>query len=702
MKETYRRKLLLTLFSLTSMASAPGWTWADGDLARQLDSSPAYASLSLFRQPASKSGARSSTPAPEGEPGTTSDNKEAEPPPLADFVPISELVREPGVWDVAKPRDFLSVDEKEVEPSILRRAIDGADLQPAPGEEGPITQALLRLPFFPTLGFAGPSGVLPSEQQMTSDFVPIEDRWRIGFPLWDRYGKGQPYLNDYPYEIGHWWDPYNQNVVKGDYSVIGQNTFMNFSVASISLFEGREVPTATTPFESTAHANQEEFFGNPNQFFYPQFIRLQLDVFHGDTSFKPVDWMVRVAPVFNLNTLDVEELAVVNPNVLNGTTRIRNWNILQEWFLETKLTDTSPYYDFISARAGSQFFNADFRGLLFFDTNLGIRLFGTRNANRDQFNVILFDQVEKDTNSELNTFETDRNQNTLIANYYHQDFLVPGYTAQFSGTFNHDSGNFKFDNNNFLVRPDPTGVFQQHEVNTFYLGWTGDGHFGRYNVNNAFYWALGRDTLNPLSGQDLFINAQMAALEVSYDRDYIRFRSSVFWSSGDHNINDDVGRGFDTIFDNPNFVGGQFSYWQRQAVRLLGVNLVNRFSLVPDLRSSKIQGQPNFVNPGIFIINAGFDVELTPQWRIINNYNCLWFDTTKVIEQYVFQNNIDDHIGFDLSLGTEYRPFLNNNVIITGGISTLLPGAGFRQLYASLDGDVDPLVAAFMQMTLLY
>ena len=28
----------------------------------------------------------------------------------------------------------------------------------------------------------------------------------------------------------------------------------------------------------------------------------------------------------------------------------------------------------------------------------------------------------------------------------------------------------------------------------------------------------------------------------------------------------------------------------------------------------------------------------------------------------------------------EYRPFLNNNVILKGGISTLLPGQGFRDL----------------------
>ena len=61
------------------------------------------------------------------------------------------------------------------------------------------------------------------------------------------------------------------------------------------------------------------------------------------------------------------------------------------------------------------------------DTNRGVRLFGTNNANRDQYNLVFFDQTEKNTNSLLNTFK-DRHQNTVIANYYRQDFLTEGYT----------------------------------------------------------------------------------------------------------------------------------------------------------------------------------------------------------------------------------------------------------------------------------
>jgi hypothetical protein len=548
-------------------------------------------------------------------------------------------------------------------------------------------------------GFTGKSSVLSEEVQTGPNFVPRPDRWRIGFPEWDRYGKGHPCGDDYPYKPGHWWDPYNQNVLKGDYPIIGQHTFFVLSASLFSVVEPRLIPTATTPFESTSRAFEEQFFGSPNQYSNLNFLSLGLDLFHGDGSFRPVDWRVKLTPVFNVNYLAVDELAVVNPDVTRGTTRIRDWFALNEWFAETKLADLSPDYDFVSLRAGAQPFTSDFRGFIFSDINRGVRLFGTQNANRQQFNLVYFRQLEKETNSGLNTFH-DRHQDVVMANYYIQDFVFPGYTTQFNAVYNHDAPTFKFDNNNVLVRPDPVGVFQPHGLDVVYLGWTGEGHINRLNISHAFYWALGRDSLNPLANQAQDISAQMAALELSYDRDWMRFRTSFFWASGDENINNRHATGFDAIFDNPNFAGGEFSYWQRQSIRLFGVNLVNRGSLLPDLRSSKIQGQSNFVNPGLYLANAGVDFDVTPKWRVITNANFLWFDSVNVLRQFVFQEQINQYIGADLSMGVEYRPLLSNNIILKAGVSTLIPGRGFSDLFDNLNGHVNPLFAAFAEIAL--
>lgn len=588
-------------------------------------------------------------------------------------------------------------------PSILRRpigeppAVEAESARPDPYGFQPIFAE----PFDPPLGYAGPSGILPRENQETAHFVPVEDRWRLGFPDWNRAETPVKKDEDRPYMIGHWWDPYNQNVLKGDYPILGQHTFLNLTAFTRAIMEGRQVPTPANGFDSTARPFEEQAFGRPNQFFYTQYFGFAVDLFHGDAGYKPVDWRVKFTPIFNVNQLDVEELGVVSPDVRKGTTRGRTWTALEDWFLEAKLLDLSPDYDFLSARVGSQPFISDFRGFLFSDTNRAVRLFGTQFSNRDQFNLIYFRQLEKDTNSFLNTFH-DRHQNIVMANYFHQDCLFPGYTVEGIFAYNNDQPTFIFDKNGFLVRPDPVGVAKPHELNVFYLGWGGNGHIERFNLTHFFYWALGHDTLNPLANQEQDINAQMFAAELSYDRDWARFRTSFFWASGDRNISNSHATGFDAIIDNPNFAGGEFSYWQRQQIKLLGVNLVQRESLLPDLRSSKFQGQSNFVNPGLFLYNLGVDFDLTPKLKMVNNLNFLWFAETEVLKQFVFQDKLSDWIGADLSVGFEYRPLLNNNVMVTFGVSSLLPGEGFKDIYNNSNGSVSPLVAGFLDLKLTY
>lgn len=585
--------------------------------------------------------------------------------------------------------------------SPVQRPIDS--LPPMIPRAEPDAPPFFLQPVDAPLGYSGKSSVTPFDEQDPGDphFVPMPDRWRIGFPDWDRYDKKHPIADDYPYKKGHWWDPYNQNVLKGDYPIIGQNTFLVLTADWLSITEARQTPVATTPFESTVNPNGQEFFGSPNQFFASNYLSLSFDLNHGDAGFRPTDWRIKLTPVFNVNDLAVSELGVVNPDITRGTTRDRTFFSLNEWFVESKIADLSMDYDFVSVRVGAQPFNNDFRGFLFADINRGVRVFGTRNANRDQFNIVYFDMLEKDTNSDLNSFNS-RHQQVMGANYYRQDFIWPGYTAQVSVLYNHDEPTFKFDNNSFLVRPDPTGVFQPHSVDVVYLGWAGDGHINRFNISHQLYWALGYDSLNPLANQSQDIDGLMAACELSYDRDWARFRGSVFYQSGDENINNRHATGFDTILDNPNFAGGDFSYWQRQQLRLFGANLVNRKSLVADLRSSKTQGQANFVNPGLFLVNTGVDFDITPRLRMVNNCNFLWFDTTDVLKQFVYQGRLHHFIGTDISTGFEYRPLLSNNIIMKAGVSTLLPGAGFRGLFNNLNDSADPLVAGFVEMVLQY
>jgi hypothetical protein len=545
-------------------------------------------------------------------------------------------------------------------------------------------------------GHAGGETV-PSAPQIDPERREARDRWRIGFPEYDRYGDRAARGRDIPFTRGHWWDPYNQSVLKGDYPIRGNKLFMILSAVSTTAVEQRRAPTPSDV--STDEPASAEFFGQPEQFALNQTVQLSFELFHGDTTFKPRDWAIKISPTFSIpNYLNARENGVVNIDVRRGANRTDTHISFEEAFAEVKLADVNANYDFISVRAGIQPFVSDFRGFIFSDNNLGFRLFGAADNNRIQYNAAYFSMLEKDTNSGLNRFDT-RHQNVYVANVFRQDFIRKGYTIQGSLHYNDDRRGVKFDRNGFLVRPALIGDVRPHAIKVGYVGISGDGHLGRINLSHAYYYAFGRDDHNPIAGRDVRVKSNMAAAEVSLDKDYLRFKGSFFWAQGDADPTDDKATGFDAIFDDPNFAGGQFSFWNRNGIRLTqtGVGLVQPNSLLPSLRSSKIQGQANFVNPGIFIYNAGVDVELTQRIKAIFNVNYLRFHRTEPLEYVLFQNRIRHDIGFDYSVGVAYRPFLINNVTITFGAATLQTGRGFRDIFTDRSRNCPASVSDFCE-----
>jgi hypothetical protein len=276
-----------------------------------------------------------------------------------------------------------------------------------------------------------------------------------------------------------------------------------------------------------------------------------------------------------------------------------------------------------------------------------------------------------------------RPQNVYIANFFRQDFLAKGYTIEAVAAYNDDRASIHYDDNGFLVRPALIGTARPHNVKSWYLGFNGDGHIGWLNLTNSYYFVFGHDDLNPIAGKRTNIRAHMGAVEASVDKNWLRFRLSGFFASGDSDPTDDRASGFDSILDDPNFVGGQFSYWNRQGIRLVSteVGLTQNNSLLPTLRSSKTEGQSNFVNPGIMIFNAGVDAEITQTVKAIFNANFLRFHRTDVLKYVLFEPTVHHDIGYDLSVGAVYRPFLINNLTFTFGGSMFFAGKGFRDVY---------------------
>ena len=553
--------------------------------------------------------------------------------------------------------------------------------RPAPPEPPP-QPSYRSLPQPPPEGLPEvlPPQIIPPRDQV---FTPLPDRWKFDWPDYHRYGPIDENA-EVPYVKGHWYDPFNRNKLKGDTPIfpqlLGQSTFLNVNLVSDTAVTGRKLPVPSGL--GTYDPDSGQFFGRMGQFEFSQNFSFSATLFHGDTAYRPVDWQIKFTPEVNVNYLQVQENGIVSPDVRAGNTRLDAHAGLQEAFVEAKIADLSSSFDFLSARAGIQTFNSDFRGFIFFDQEPGVRLFGTLDSNRYQFNAAYFAMLEKDTNSGLNTMQY-RNQQVLIGNLYRQDFLKPGYNIQVSFHYDKDDATLQYDTNGFLVRPAAIGLAQPHKIRAYYYGLTGDGHIGPLNLTHAFYQVLGYDSNNPIAGQRTDINAQMAAAELSWDRDWIRFRASIFWSSGDSNPRDGTARGFDAILDNSNFAGGFFSFWNREGIALTGsnVSLVSPGSLIPSLRSSKIEGQANFVNPGIFIFNAGGDVEITPKLRGVLNVNVIRFEDTQPLELILFQDPIHHGVGTDSGLGLVYRPPLSENMTITGAFNVFSPMQGFRDIF---------------------
>jgi len=559
-------------------------------------------------------------------------------------------------------------------------------------------------------------GLLPGSE-------PVPNRWFIGFGRWNRYADPS---TETPYRSGalRFWHPYLQSKLKGDAPIIGQEIFLNLTLNNFSQFEARRLPIPSGV--STARPNSSEFFGRSEQLFFSNDFSIGIDLFKGETAFKPVVWALRLLAVANYNYITVKENNALDPDPrgpgftpppgplvfpnpgdpfsglgggltpLSGdlahtryTTRHKDWYALQEAFGEIHLRDLTNNYDFLSSRFGIQPFVSDFRGFIFNDTNLGVRIFGNYDNNLWQYNVAAFDLLEKDTYSDLNKFDR-RDQQVFVANVFRQDFFAKGYTAQLSFHANFDGGERHFDKNGFITRPAPIGAVRDHYVQAYYLGWAGDGHIGKLNLSHAVYQAFGEDGFNGIAQQRVQINAQMAALELSIDKDWLRFKLSGFYASGDSNPRNSHATGFDTIFDRPFFIGGPFSFYVHQGFNLGGtaVNFKQRDSLVIDLRTSKSEGQSNFVNPGAFILGYGNDAEITPKLKAFMNVNYIWMMETAPIRQVLLTNHASNEFGLDCSLGFQFRPLLTNNIIITAGAGFLVPGAGYKDIYRA---NTDPV-----------
>ncbi len=529
----------------------------------------------------------------------------------------------------------------------------------------------------------------PPPQAFPTDQFPIPDRWRLVETL----GLREENL----------LDPYNQNTLKGDrpiplddlpgwldwIPITGDDWFFVVNATSDTVIEPRSFPTPVG-VQTTDRPDSLDVFGRADSLALAQTFITGVALIKGSTAYRPPDVEYRFTLATQFNYADVTERRILFVEPSRESHRFDWFTGVQEAFIDYHFRNTSRRYDFDSIRVGIQPFNADFRGFLFQDNQLGVRLFGTRDNNRFQYNFAAFARIDKDTNSGLNdVFQGIRSDFVFHANLFRQDLPFPGLTSQVSLTYNmnRERDNVEIDDNGFPVRPALLGSLRGRNYDVAYLGYNADGRIGRLNFTGSAYLALGEDRNSFFTDESAFIFSFFGAGELSYDIDWMRFRVSGLYASGDGDPYDNTERGFDAIFENPIFAGADTSYWIRQVIpfagggRAIGVN--GRNGVLNSLRSSKEQGQSNFNNPGTILLGVGADFDITPAIRLSANANHLWFQQTAVLQALRNEGTIPNSIGYDLSAAAIWRPFANQNIVFRLSGAVFEASDGFADLFAN-------------------
>lgn len=491
------------------------------------------------------------------------------------------------------------------------------------------------------------------------DPTRVTDRWRIvetlGYPV-------------------NWLDPYHgSNPLGGDRPVFGKDWFIDLGVLSSTGLQLNRLPIVKRSSNNQGVAS-ESVIRTGEQFLLNQNFVFDTVLYKGDTVFRPPEFQFRFTPVINYNQRRSD--AELNES---------SFFTVRALYIEKYLRDVSDHYDFDSVRIGIQPFTSDFRGFLLLDQQLGVRLFGTRDNNIFQYNLAWLRRFHKNVNNK-NDLERDLPDNDVfLANLYWQDLFKAGFTSEFLVAYNRSrvQGTRIITDESNRARPATFKKNVQHDYDVVYLGYNGDGHFGRINLTGSLYYAVGTESKGTFVDSSTAVSAFFTAGEISMDFDWLRLRVSALHASGDDNPFDHTAHGFDGIFQNPVFAGTNFGFYNHQQLPLPGntISLKRNNAFFNSLRSQADTGQSNFTNPGINLIGLGVDLDLLPELRIALEANQLWFDETAVLDAVMGKQGIASNIGQDLSMTAIYRPFTSQNVIFSFAAATLIPGQGYQDVY---------------------
>lgn len=475
---------------------------------------------------------------------------------------------------------------------------------------------------------------------------PARTRWRsLDY-------EGHP---EYTFRIG---DPYHQNILKADFPIAG-DWFLELNALNNFTYKSRRNLDFQNAFASDIKSGALPFVAHNN--FVNENILFGTEIRRFEDAFVPSTFRLRVNGVADYR----RDINAFNPGSQRSALH------LFDAFADVKLADFggSSSFDLLVARGGLQGFKSEFHGLVFNDVGLGARLFGEAKRNRLRYDAAYFKLFRKDPVSAFLDFSQDSQHQVAIGRVAWED-VVPGWNSEWTVHVNHDP------------RPLLAGA-ASNAFDTVYPGVTFNGHLGRSTFNPAFVAVFGsRDAVDAGRVVSHSVRAWTGLVDWQFRVDYWTARAGYLHASGDGTPGDTQDSAFDAISDGVTLFGGPASAWVGENIKLGRGDFVRANSLLPALRGAN--GQANHINPGIDVINGGFDVTVSPRLDTSVNVNVLRFAATGTYDPRV--TITDKSAGVEANVFARWKPFLrqaNQTVVVDAGFSVLQPGAGLKQVFGS-------------------
>jgi hypothetical protein len=469
----------------------------------------------------------------------------------------------------------------------------------------------------------------------------------------------------------HLWDTYNANRIKGDYPLTGKwftetDVFQNLVFKERRNLDFSSNPTLATQIEE----GKLHFFSHNN--FVDENVVFGTELRHNDDRFFPSDFRIHID-----GAVDWKHDITAFDNKSEGHAQIF------DAFSDIQLHNFGKVnFNQMFLRGGLQFFKSDFHGLIFNDIGFGGRIFGNSLSNRLRYDLVGLKLFQKDAVSGFIDFTKPSQHVVTITRFTWEDFLVTGWNSEWSFHWNHDPRKINHDNGNQL------------NLDTYYIGTTLNGNLGRVIFNPAFYGVFG--TTDHLEDGDKVqhdVRAFTGVVDLEYPFDFWKFRVGYVYASGESGKSAATSKtdtGFDAISDAIQLFGGPISYWVGEDVKFGKGDFVRANSLFPSLRGANAQA--NYVNPGIQMVNVGFDVTVTPRVALSFNANWLYFNDVGSYTIGIGGGNTaatvinHNNAGVEENIFIRWKPFLhqiNDFVILDAGFGVLQPLPGLRDAFGS-------------------